>query len=70
MSPSTLSAYDQPLEVDTQDGEVVIIGPGAAAIALTPGAAAVSAGRLAAAAKKAVAMIQGSVSSQDGSSEC
>lgn len=26
------SAYDQPLEVDTQEGEVVIVGPGPAAL--------------------------------------
>jgi hypothetical protein len=69
MGTSSLSAYEQPLEVDAHDGEVVIVGPGAAAIALTPGAAAVSAGRLAAAAKRAVAMIQDASSSHDGSAE-
>lgn len=63
------SAYDQPLEVETQDGEVVIVGPGATAVALTPEAAAVSAERLAAAAKKAAAMAQDKTASQDKSSE-
>lgn len=63
------SAYDQPLEIDTHDGEVVIVGPGATAVALTPQAAAVSAERLAAAAKKAAAMAQDGTSSQDKPSE-
>jgi hypothetical protein len=58
------SAYDQPLEIETQDGEVVIVGPGATAVALTPKAAALSAERLAAAAKKAAAMAQDGDSSQ------
>ena len=63
------SAYDQPLEVDTQEGEVVIVGPGPAAIALTPQAAAASAERLAAAARQAAAMVQEGSSSQDFSSD-
>lgn len=63
------SAYDQPLEIDTHEGEVVIVGPGATAVSLTPQAAAVSAERLAAAAKKAAAMVQDGTASQDKRSE-
>lgn len=63
------SAYDQPLEIGTQEGEVVIVGPGPTAIALTPQAAAMSAERLAAAAQKAAAMAQEGSSSQDDSSD-
>ena len=63
------AAYDQPLEIDTHEGEVVIVGPGATAVSLTPQAAAVSAERLAAAAKKAAAMAQDGSSSQADSSD-
>jgi hypothetical protein len=64
MPSSAGNAYDRPLEVEAHDGEVVITGPGATAVALTAGAAAVSAERLAAAAKQAIAMLHGSAASQ------
>lgn len=63
------ATYDQPLEIDTHEGEVVIVGPGATALSLTPQAAALSAERLAAAAKKAAAMAQAGSSSQAKPSE-
>lgn len=63
------AAYDQPLEIDTHEGEVVIVGPGATALSLTPQAAALSAERLAAAAKKAAAMAHDGSSSQAEPSE-
>jgi hypothetical protein len=47
--------YDQPLEVETYEGEVVITGPFATGYALTPQAAAQTAKRLARAARRAAA---------------
>jgi hypothetical protein len=45
--------YDQPLDVDVYEGEVVIFGPGPAGIALTANAAAETAARLTEAARRA-----------------
>jgi hypothetical protein len=53
MDRDPTATYDQPLEIDTFDGEVVIFGPGAAGIALTASAAAQTAARLAEAAERA-----------------
>ena len=53
MKPDPQDTYDQPLEVTTHGGEVVITGPGAAGIALTASAAATTAERLAKAARSA-----------------
>jgi hypothetical protein len=47
------SAYSEPMTVQPIDGEVVIIGPDAVAVALTPDAAEESARRLGAAAAEA-----------------
>ena len=71
MSSDPRKAYDQPLEVDTHGGEVVIMGPGPAGISLTARAAAKSARRLADAARKASQATPHPVSSasQDSASE-
>ncbi|HEY1927621.1 MAG TPA: hypothetical protein VGG92_09160 [Caulobacteraceae bacterium] len=45
--------YDEPLDVETYEGEVVITGPAATSYALTPQAAARTATRLAQAARQA-----------------
>ena len=53
MRQDLADTYDEPFDVDVLDGEVVILGPGSAGIALTAAAAAESARRLAAAARNA-----------------
>lgn len=45
--------YEEPLDVETYEGEVVITGPASAGFALTPEAAALTAMRLARAARQA-----------------
>ena len=54
MKPAEGDAYDKPLDIQTHNGDVVIVGPGATSMALTAEAAAASANRLAEAAKAAL----------------
>jgi hypothetical protein len=54
MKPGAGDTYDQPLNIETLNGEVVITGPGATSLALTAKAAAASADRLAQAARLAL----------------
>ena len=48
------ATYEQPLDIDIHDGEVVILGPGPLGVALTAEAAAQTARRLAEAAGRAL----------------
>lgn len=65
MRPGAGDAYDQPLDIETHNGEVVITGPGATSMALTAKAAAVSADRLAQAARIALAAPGPAASTED-----
>ena len=59
------SAYSEPMTVHSVDGEVVITGPDAVAVALTPEAAEESAQRLGAAAAEARRQLDEGLSSRD-----